>query len=135
MGDVKKVIYFELLGSFTYRNAGDAQQKSRAVPDKTGRKILSFLQYLVVNHARNISSEELIEQFWTEKSSSDPANALKNTLFKARNILKAMFPDQEGLILTFPGYYAWNPSVRLELDCEQFEQMCLEARTDRKSVV
>lgn len=129
MGDVKKVIYFELLGSFTYRNVGDAQQKSRAVPDKTGRKILSFLQYLVVNHARNISSEELIEQFWTEKSSSDPANALKNTLFKARNILKAMFPDQEGLILTFPGYYAWNPSVRLELDCEQFEQMCLEART------
>lgn len=130
MGEkAKKVIYFELLGSFTYRESGELRQKSRAVPDKTGRKVLSFLQYLIVNHSRNISSEELIEQFWTEKSSSDPANALKNTLFKTRNLLKTMFPEQEKLILTFPGYYAWNPSVRVELDSEQFEQMCLEART------
>ena len=50
---------------------------SRAAP---GKKALSFLQYLIVNHRRNISAQELIHQFWEE--SGDPANALKHMMFK-----------------------------------------------------
>ena len=118
-----KIIHFELLGSFSCREARLVEKKNAV----SGRKVLSFLQYLIVNHTRNISSEELIGQFWGEQS-SDPANALKNMIFKCRNLLKAMFPDQEGLIVTLPGCYAWDPAVRLELDSELFEQACLKAR-------
>lgn len=39
-----------------------------------------------------------------------------------------MFPEQENLLITLPGCYAWNSAIRLELDSEQFEQACLEAR-------
>ena len=64
-------IHFELLGSFSCRESGDSGKKNTAA----GRKVMSFLQYLIVNHARDLSSEELIRQFWGEES-SDPANAL-----------------------------------------------------------
>ena len=117
-----KTIHFELLGSFSCREARDGEKKNRA-----GRKAMSFLQYMIVNHTRNISSEELIRQFWAEQS-NDPANALKNMVFKVRGMLKEMFPDQENLLVTLPGCYAWNPAVRLELDAEQFEQNCLALR-------
>lgn len=123
-----KILHFDLLGSFVCKEAGDGQAKKNVIPDKVGKKALSFLQYMIVNHARNISSEELIEQFWSEKGSSDPANALKSMLFKIRNLLKTMYPKQENLILTLQGCYAWNPSVRFCLDSEEFEKICLEAR-------
>ena len=117
-----KTIHFELLGSFSCREARDGEKKNRS-----GRKAMSFLQYMIVNHTRNISSEELIRQFWAEQS-NDPANALKNMVFKVRGMVNEMFPDQENLLVTLPGCYAWNPAVRLELDSEQFEQNCLALR-------
>lgn len=124
----KNMLYFDLLGSFVCWEAGDGQAQNRMVPDKIGKKALSFLQYLIVNHVRNISSEELIEQFWPEGNSINPANVLKNMIFKIRGLLKVQFPDQENLILTLPGSYAWNPTVRMRLDSEEFEKLCLEAR-------
>ena len=93
-----------------------------------GKKALSFLQYLIVNHNRNISAEELIEQFWPETDSSNPANSLKNMMFKTRQILKTMFPSLENLVLTLQGCFAWNPSVGLEVDAEEFERICMDVR-------
>lgn len=118
-----KTIHFELLGSFSCREAVAGERKNTIA----GRKNLSLVQYLIVNHMRSISTEELIGQFWANKSDS-PGNALKNMIYKSRNLLKAMFPNRGELILTLQGCYAWNPEVHLELDSEQFEQACLEAR-------
>ena len=39
-----------------------------------------------------------------------------------------MFPEQEELFLTFPGFYAWAPDICVELDTELFEELCVEAR-------
>lgn len=116
-----RTIQFELLGTFSCREA-QTWEGSTAI----GKKVLSVLQYLIVNHMRNISAEELIGQFWADQR--NPANSLKNTIFKCRSLLKAMFPEQENLLITLPGCYAWNSAIRLELDSEQFEQACLEAR-------
>lgn len=43
----KRSIHFELLGSFTYGSGEAVKQESAP---KAGRKTLSFLQYLIVNH-------------------------------------------------------------------------------------
>ncbi|MCI8543830.1 MAG: hypothetical protein HFH95_11045 [Lachnospiraceae bacterium] len=118
-----KTIHFELLGSFSCREARGGERKNTTA----GRKALSFLQYLIVNHARNVATEELIGQFWADQS-SDPANALKNMVYKSRNLLKNMLPEEEELIVTLPGCYVWNPEVPVELDSELFEQACLDAR-------
>ena len=114
----EKTIHFGLLGSFSCSH-GNAV--------KAGRKALSFLQYLVVNHARSISSEELLEQFWTEETSNSPGAALRRMMFTVRNLLDEMFPGADNLLVTLPGCYAWNPDIRLELDTELFEKACLDA--------
>lgn len=133
----EKTICFQLLGTFSYAieergkdsvNGEKEYRSYRAAPGKAGKKTLSFLQYLVVNHARNITAEELIDVFWAGESSSDPANALRNMLFKIRGLLREMFPGEDNLLQTLPGCYAWNPEIRIELDAEQFEKTCLEAR-------
>ena len=87
----KRVIQFELLGVFSYGDESDRRTNEHGSALKAGKKTLSFLQYLIVNHERNISSQELIERFWTEKSNA-PGNALRHMLFKVRNLLKSIFP-------------------------------------------
>ena len=131
MKEDKKILHFELLGSFSCENMEGRRAGDRGTALKAGRKALSFLQYLVVNHDRSISSEELIEAFWTERSQA-PANALRNMLFKVRNLLKNIYPEYDDLLQTFPGCYGWNPDICLELDTEQFEAACLEARKKSK---
>ncbi len=112
----RKSLHFELLGSFSCEGAAP----------KSGRKVLSFLQYLIVHHERNISAAELIEEFWPERSDA-PANALRRMLLRARKLLKELYPEAEELLLTLPGCYAWNPEVCLTLDTKRFEDACLEA--------
>ena len=67
------------------------------------------------------------EHFWPEDSRA-PANALRRMLYKARDLLKEMYSEQKERLLTLPGCYTWNPEAVLELDTEQFEAACLEAR-------
>ena len=122
----RRVVYFVLLGAFSYGNAED-NSKNGAAMGRVGKKALSVLQYLIVNHVRTVSAEELIEQFWTENNSADPSNALRNMLYKIRNLLKNMFSEQDNLLLTLPEGYAWKEDVQLVLDTEQFEGLCLEA--------
>ena len=124
----KAVLQFDLLGTFACRQNKDGQAAGSVISEKVGKKALSFLQYLIVNHGRNISTEELIEQFWPEADSSNPANSLKNMMFKTRQMLKTMFPSQENLIVTLQGCFAWNQSAQIEVDAEKFEQLCLEVR-------
>lgn len=86
---------------------------------------MSFLQYLIVHHERNISAEELIEEFWPERSNA-PGSALRRMLFKTRDLLKEAYPAYGELLLTLPGCYAWNPEICLELDTKRFETACME---------
>ena len=119
-----KVIRFALLGTFSWGDGENCKWKQNTA---SGRKAMSFLQYLIVNHSRNISAEELIDRFWSRRS-TDPVNALRSMLFKIRKYLKEMFPEQENMIVTLHGCYAWNPAIRIELDSEQFEQACIKAK-------
>ena len=119
--DKTDLLRFELLGAF--------ECEGHAIPRKTGKKGLSFLQYLLVNHTRSISSEELIGQFWSE--SRDPASALRNMLFKTRILLKQIFPEQKQPLLTLQDCYAWDPKLKIVLDTEELEGLCFDARGKR----
>lgn len=127
---MESVIRFELLGTFSYAlSDGEEPTAAHIALKKAGKKTLSFLEYLIMNHSRNISREELTDIFWGETESRDPANALRNMLHKVRSLLKEMFPKEEkNLLQTFCGCYVWNPEVTIELDTEKFEKVCLESR-------
>lgn len=122
MGE-KKVLYFELLGTFNYGMDKNMESGSEL---KIGKKTLAFLQYLIVNHDRHISSEELIETFWAQKGKA-PENALRNMMYKVRNLLKKMFPKEDEILRTFPGGYVWSSDISLKLDTERFELCCMKA--------
>lgn len=126
----RNVIHFGVLGAFSCGNTEEERARNAPLLGKLGKKAMSFLQYMVVNHGRNISSEELIEQFWGDNSAA-PSNALRNMLFKVRGLLKAMFPDREGMLVTLPDCYAWSPEISLELDAERMEALCLKAKQSR----
>lgn len=128
MTDERVRLHFDLFGSFAGRQEEAGETRNCVIPDKLGKKALSFLQYLIVNHGRSISSEELIEVFWPETDRGNPANSLKNMLFKTRKVLKDMFPGQEKLLATLQGCYAWDGAVTLILDSEEFEKLCLSVR-------
>lgn len=121
-----KVLYFSLLGGFSCGHTEEEKAANSALMEKTGRKVLSFLQYFIVNHGRNISSEELIGQFWAD--SSDPASLLRNMLFKARNLLKELYPEGNKLLVTLQSCYRWGTDIRFKIDVERFEELCLKAR-------
>ena len=122
----RRSLYFGLLGSFSYSDPENGRPAAEGTALQAGRKTRSFLQYLIVHHARVISSEELIREFWPEHDGS-PADALRRMLCKIRQLLRAAFPGAEHFLKTLPGCYIWDPSIYLELDTELFEAACQEA--------
>ena len=123
----KSCICFKLFGGgIAYRSSEDAEW-TRLDESITGagKKLTSFLEYLILNHGKGVSADELIGVFWPDEKSSDPGNVLKYTLHKARTLLKQMFPQEENLLITHRGHYSWNPGVKLELDAEMFETACI----------
>lgn len=124
-------IFFKLFGGgIAYRSSGQEEwiRLNESVAGGVGKKLTSFLEYLIINHSKEISSEELIDVFWPEDSSVDPGNALKYTLHKTRALLKIMFPQKENLLITHRSHYVWNPEVKVVLDVEDFEGKCMQAK-------
>lgn len=122
----EKKIYFQMMGSFDYhRQEADAGARDGILK---GKKSLSFLQYLIVNHTGTIPYDALINRFWGEGRSSDPAGVLRYTISRTRRQLFKMFPEYENLLVTVPNGFIWNPEVELVVDSEQFEKMYMHAK-------
>ena len=92
-------------------------------------KIIRLLSYILIHRNNNISVGELSEALWSEEESDNPANALKNLVYRSRNTLKKYFGKIE-FIRTGRGYYSWNKDIYVNIDAESFEHMCRKAETD-----
>lgn len=127
--DTKQVMEFKLFGGFSYRiGSVDEWSSLEQIPTKgVGKKQMAFLCYLLLNHGRHITSAELIERFWPE-TSKDPANTLKNTIHKTRALLHSMFPACGDILVTKNGGYAWNTTVTVSLDVDEFESLYRAAK-------
>lgn len=97
------------------------------------KKLWNVLAYLIYNRERHISQNELIELFWQEDNSSNPANALKTLLFRARAVLEPIFGPEPSLIVSQRGAYSWNHEILCETDIDQFAEMCRQAQLREKS--
>lgn len=79
-----------------------------------------LLAYLFCHHKRNISIQELSEALWTEEKSKNPTGALKNLVYRLRNLIKEEWGYQS-FILTGKGTYYLNPDISVKIDAEEFE--------------
>jgi len=122
-------IRFKLFGGIRVWCADDQEWRflNDLLPKNVGKKQQAFLTFLLLHHDRKITPAELMEHFWSDDS-KDPANSLKNMLFKIRALLRELFPEIADPILTQAGGYEWNHDLRIHVDVEEFEQFYRTAK-------
>lgn len=114
-----------LLGSFTLRHQAEGKEYTLTAQDGVSTQVWTFLQYLAIFHSRPVSQSELIEVLWgDDETSSNPANALKTLLHRARAAMEQLgFADGKEVILYKRGSYTWAPHLELVLDTERFDAL------------
>ena len=122
----EKELYVTMLGSFSLTYQGKTMDDS----GDRSRKVWLLLGYLLYNHNRTASSEELMELL-SRKEGANPAGALKTTLHRARNAMDVLFENAgHEFILNKNGGYLWSPEYPVKLDVEEFERLYYEAENE-----
>lgn len=87
------------------------------------KKMWTMFEYILLNHERKVSQEELIEILWPEMDVADPANSLKVLVFKLRKEIDSLefIPGKE-VILSISGSYSINEGMPYTLDLWEFEK-------------
>ncbi len=88
-----------------------------------------LLEYLIANRQTAISQEKLYELLWPDGDCESPSNALKNLIYRIRNLLEGLCHGGASDFIVFTrNNYAWNNEIPCTVDIEEFEQYFMEAR-------
>lgn len=123
MKNQESVIYVNMLGGFSI-SIGD-----KAIVDQNNqaKKPWSLLEYLITFRGRDIPVEELIDLFWKDEASNNPAGALKTLMFRVRKLLEPLgYPTQE-LIFQNRKAYGWTKDLTTICDTDRFEDLCVQS--------
>lgn len=91
--------------------------------------VTKLLAYILQHNRRILTVRELSDMLWGEDGGSDnPAGALKNLVYRLRNVLKKTYHTQEQFILTNLGSYCWNGEIAVSADAEEFEEKIKAAK-------
>lgn len=111
-------IEIKMLGEFSITINGNR------VTNLKGRtkRVWMLIEYLIANRKKDISTEMLAKALWEEYECSDPLNALKNLVYRARQLLREISHDDSAQFITFVrNTYAWNNDYPCTVDIEQLE--------------
>ncbi len=126
--NVSGIVRVRMLGDFVIygENAMITDTQNRS------KKVWALLAFLLCNHGRVVSQNELIDLLWrNDGGNANPASALKTTLHRARALLDQLEPaGGHVMLLNRGGGYTWNDEVALEIDAEEFEQLCRNVPAD-----
>lgn len=106
-----------MLGEFLLTDGDKVELKDRV----RSRKLWNLLEYLVLNHKGSVTSECLVEILCQQEKSSNPANAVKNIVYRLRKMLTEQGLPGEQCILFQNGAYCWNKNFLCHIDAEEFE--------------
>lgn len=84
--------------------------------------LTKLLLFLITHREKMLTTDEIAAALWQEEEVENPAGALKNLMYRLRNILKKNFGDAE-YIVTSRGAYGWNTEIQMVIDIEQFEHI------------
>jgi len=111
------MLRIKMLGNFVLEYEG------RTLSGHKGRskQVWNLLEYLLIHRAKEISPDKLMDALWEEEV-DNPANALKNLVYRLRTMLaESLLLPRDDYIIFKHGTYAWNNSLPASLDIEQFE--------------
>ncbi|HIQ58006.1 MAG TPA: winged helix-turn-helix domain-containing protein [Candidatus Merdivicinus intestinavium] len=116
----RNTVHIRMLGEFSI------QWGDKRVSDADGRarKVWFLIEYLIANRQKSFSLEQLSEAVWSDSEDSDnPKNALKNLVYRARTLLKALSGEMEFIVYS-NNSYSWNQAIPCAVDAEEFERLC-----------
>lgn len=116
---VEGKIEISLLGGFNLK-IGET-----LISDSASRthQLWNLLEYLIAYRKKTVPQEELMEALWPEGSIENPANALKNLVYRIRTTLTtAGVPGAKEIICYRHGTYHWNNKLDSIVDTEEFER-------------
>lgn len=90
-------------------------------------RLSNLLVYLILHRNKTLTVDEIASALWQDEETNNPAGALKNLMYRLRNLMKQYFGEQE-FIQTNRGSYRWNPKAEVSVDVEAFEQDYNEAK-------
>jgi DNA-binding SARP family transcriptional activator len=99
--------------------------KSR-ITDMTSRthQLWHLIEYLITFRGKTVTQDELIDVLWPEGEIDNPANALKNLIYRVRSALQQQgFAAAKDMIVYNRGGYCWNNDLPCVVDCEEFERL------------
>lgn len=123
--DIDNIMKVNLLDDFCVIYQGRVLNEANIKSDK----VTKLLSYILCHRNKNLSVQELSDSLWEDDESDNPSNALKNLIYRTRNILKKNLGDYT-FIITGNGYYRWNNEFEVLLDAENFENMCKESKRE-----
>ncbi len=117
-------IEITMLGGFTLKVG------NKSISDNSNRahQLWNLLEYLIAFRNREISHEELISALWPNDNSDNPANALKNLIYRVRSALANNgISESKEMIVYRRGAYSYNNSLPTRVDTEEFEALVRSA--------
>ena len=88
--------------------------------------------YLLINHKKAISVQELIDVLWVDDEVNNPIGALKNLVYRLRNVIKECL-GEDNFIISSRGNYGWNNDIPMVLDIEQVEELYHKSKSSSVS--
>lgn len=99
--------------------------------------LTKLLIYMIIYREQSLTMTGITSALWQEEEVENPAGALKNLVYRLRNLLKKHFGDKD-FIITIRGAYCWNPEIKVSVDADEFEYLFEKARksgTDKASSI
>ena len=99
--------------------------------------LTKLLIYMIIHRDQSLTMSGIASALWQEEEVDNPTGALKNLIYRLRNLLKKYFGDKD-FIITIRGAYCWNPEIKISVDADEFEYLFEKARksgTDKASSI
>ena len=116
-------LYIHTLGDFDISFGEQSQLKESS----RSYKLFKLFEYFITFRGRKLLPETIIENLWQDKESNDPKNVLRTQIFRLRQILKKILPNDIDASKYFDinfnnGYYSFELGELTILDIEEFEK-------------
>lgn len=122
------ILTVQMLGKFQLSVCGNRLDEDTMRSDMLAK----LLVYMLLHRSKPVTIQELSDALWEEEETENPAGALKNLMYRLRNLLKKHLGEQE-YIITGRGTYRWNTEISVWMDVEQFESYCEAAKNTKDS--
>lgn len=126
-----------MLGDFSIRR-GDREVVKKG---NRSKKIWQLIGILLTNRGKKLPQEELIRLLWREGDECiDPANSLKNLVYRARMLLDDLaqegetFDEEMEMIRFSNGAYLWNEEFPCEIDTEIMQLLAKRGADEEQTV-